>query len=126
MNANAQSGSFGDLTVMVVEDETIVAFLVEDMLTELGCREIMVASGVAEALALLGERRPGAAVLDVNLAGELAYPVAERLDALQIPFLFATGYGRAGIPAHWAPRPVIQKPFTADTLATALSQVLKA
>jgi CheY-like chemotaxis protein len=126
MRASEQSASFGDLTVMVVEDETIVAFLVEDMLTELGCREILIASGVAEALALLGERRPGAAVLDVNLAGEPAFPVAERLDAMQVPFLFATGYGRAGIPAHWAPRPVIQKPFTADTLAAALNQVLKA
>jgi hypothetical protein len=52
--------------------------------------------------------------------------VAERLDAMQVPFLFATGYGRAGIPAHWAPRPVIQKPFTADTLAAVLNQVLKA
>ena len=126
MNASAQSGSFGDLTVMVVEDETIVAFLVEDMLTELGCREIMMASGVAEALALLGERRPGAAVLDVNLAGEPAYLVAERLAAMQVPFLFATGYGRASIPAHWAPRPVIQKPFTVDMLAAALKQVLRA
>lgn len=112
------------LTVMVVEDETIVSFLVEDMLTELGCAQVLHASGVTEALALLQERHPDAAVLDVNLAGEFAYPIAEVLDASGVPFIFATGYGRSGIPAHWAPRPVIQKPFDAATLAAALGQVI--
>ena len=65
------------LTVMVVEDETIVSFLVEDMLTELGCAQVLHASGVSEALTLLQQRQPDAAVLDVNLAGEFAYPIAE-------------------------------------------------
>ncbi len=120
----ALANHLAGLTVMVVEDETIVSFLVEDMLTELGCAQVFHASGVSEALALLQERQPDAAVLDVNLAGEFAYPVAEVLDAGHVPFIFATGYGRSGIPAHWAPRPVIQKPFDAATLAAALGQVI--
>jgi CheY-like chemotaxis protein len=122
--SDALASRLAGLTVMVVEDETIVSFLVEDMLTDLGCAQVLHASSVTAALALLRERRPDAAVLDVNLAGEFAYPVAEVLDADRVPFIFATGYGRSGIPAHWAPRPVIQKPFDGATLAAALAQVI--
>jgi CheY-like chemotaxis protein len=85
------------LTVLIVEDETIISFLIEDMALELGAGEICHAAGVAEALAFLAERRPDTAIVDVNLGGELAYPVAERLAALGVPFVFATGYGRQGV-----------------------------
>jgi DNA-binding response OmpR family regulator len=124
-----QSGAalqFEGLTVLVVEDETLIAFLVEDMLQELGCAVVWHASGASEALSMLRDRRPDAAVLDVNLRGELAYPLAVYLDAAGIPFVFATGYGRAGIPGHWASRPIIQKPFAAKTLAAALGSALRA
>jgi hypothetical protein len=63
-------------------------------------------------------------LLDVNLGGELAFPVAERLDAETVPFVFATGYGRKGIPPVWAGRPVIQKPFDIDVLTDALKPLL--
>jgi hypothetical protein len=65
-------------------------------------------------------------VLDVNLAGEPAYPVAEQLDARTIPFIFTTGYGRQGMPDLWARRPIIQKPFTAEDLRAVLESVLGA
>jgi CheY-like chemotaxis protein len=116
--------AFAGLQILVVEDETLVSFLLEDMLTELGCAAVWHACGVKEALALLSERRPDAAVLDVNVGGEKVYPVAEQMETGKIPFLFATGYGRDGIPAQWRARPVIQKPFRLDGLAQALRMAL--
>lgn len=111
---------FAGLKVLVVEDETIVSFLVEDMLEALGCAEVWHAGDVVEALAILRDRRPDVAVLDVNLGHEPAYPIAERLEEERIPFAFVTGYGRDGIPDRWAPRPAIQKPFTQEVLAAVL------
>lgn len=102
----------------------MISLLVEDMLRDLGCAGVQHATDVREALASLKNRRPDFAVLDVNLAGEQVYPVAERLDAIGVPFAFATGYGRAGMPDRWASRPVIQKPFRQETLAAALTAIV--
>jgi CheY-like chemotaxis protein len=113
-----------DRCILLVEDETVLAFLVEDMLADLGCRQVLYAASVPEALALLRQRRPDAAVLDVNVKNEMVYPVAENLAAAQIPFLFATGYGRGGIPEPWHSVTVIQKPFVLATLAAALDAIL--
>lgn len=115
---------FDGLKVLVVEDEAILFLLVEDMLTELGCAEAWHATTVDDALALLDERRPDAAMLDVNLRGEPAYSIANRLHEAHIPFVFVTGYGQSGIPGQWSSRPVIQKPFELETLASALRSVL--
>lgn len=116
--------SLDGLTFLVVEDETIISFLLEDMLSELGCSAVLHASRVNDALTLLREHRPDVAVLDVNLAGEYAYPVAARLAEAQIPFIFTTGYGSSGILKDWASRPVIQKPFGLEDLAAALRAAL--
>jgi DNA-binding response OmpR family regulator len=113
------------LTVLVVEDETLISFLVEDMLRDLGCSTVWHASGASEALSMLRDRRPDAAVIDVNLGGQLAYPLAVYLDAAGIPFVFATGYGKHGIPGHWRRRPIVQKPFGADALTAALGSALR-
>jgi DNA-binding response OmpR family regulator len=112
------------LSVLVVEDETIISFLIEDMLTELGCEDIWHVAGLQAALTLLQERVPDLAVLDVNLGGELAYPIAQQLADAAVPFLFATGYGRDGIPKEWTDRPVVQKPFNLDSLARAVRAAL--
>jgi DNA-binding NtrC family response regulator len=112
------------LKVLVVEDETMLFFLAEDMLAELGCASVRHASRVKDALAVLADERPDVAVLDVNLAGEQAYPIAEKLAAMNVPFIFATGYGSEGIPPNWANRPVVQKPFTLDMLARTVGAAL--
>ena len=112
------------LSILVVEDETIISFLIEDMLADLGCTDIWHAGGLKAAMALLRERTPDAAVLDVNLAGEPVYPLAEQLAETGVPFVFATGYGREGIPRDWVSRPTIQKPFNLDALAAALHAIL--
>lgn len=113
-----------DLEILLVEDETIVALLVEELLREFGCKAVWHASDVAQAMAALERKRPAAAVLDVNLGGNVVYPVAERLEALSVPFVFATGYGRDAIAQRWRDRPCIQKPIEPDALAEALHTAL--
>jgi CheY-like chemotaxis protein len=105
---------------MVVEDEAIISFLIEDMLLTLGCASVVHAGAVKQALSVLADQTPDAAVLDVNLAGESGYAVAEKLEEEGVPFVFATGYGEVGLPARWRQRPVVQKPFTLETLESAL------
>jgi hypothetical protein len=63
-------------------------------------------------------------VLDANLSGESVYPVARCLDEAGIPFIFATGYGLAGLPACWPVRPLVQKPFQPEAIQAALLSVL--
>ncbi|EJW12227.1 Response regulator [Rhodovulum sp. PH10] len=123
-NGDQPLPSFDRLNVLVVEDEAIISFLIEDMLREFGCAGVTNVAGVAEALAAIAEQRPDVAVLDVNLDGEEVYPVAERLKAEGVPFVFTTGYGVDGLAPAWAHRPVVQKPFRAEMLARALSAVL--
>ncbi len=65
-------------------------------------------------------------MLDVNLSGTPAYPVAERLARLRVPFFFATGYGKKGLAPEWAETPVIQKPFDHDTFGRILALVIAA
>ena len=122
--ATAGCDALTGLCVLVVEDEAVVSLLIESMLEDLGCREILYASGVQEALEILSKRTPDAAVLDVNLAGEPAYPIARRLASSAVPFIFATGYGIGGVHEDWTGRPVIQKPFQSDMLASALASAL--
>jgi CheY-like chemotaxis protein len=115
---------FDGLSVLVVEDETMIALLIEDMLLELGCRQVCHASSVAEALESLGRWRPDIAMLDVNLNRELVFPVAFRLEEAGIPFLFATGYGGPEIPDRLAAKPLLHKPFTVESLARTLASAL--
>src|SRR4051812_47922533 len=115
----------GDLKVLAVEDEVIISFLIQDLLEELGCTEIWQAADVKSALAILAERTPDLAVLDVNVAGEQVFPVAEILDKAGVPFLFTTGYGRVGVPAQWDARPVLQKPYDIGTLEIAIRSLVE-
>ncbi|HYG06537.1 MAG TPA: response regulator [Stenotrophomonas sp.] len=110
-----------DGRVLVVEDESMLAMLIEDQLVDMGYRVMPPVSTVHAALAVLEEGGIGLAVLDVNLGGPLSFPVADALLARGIPFLFLTGYGRAGVPAEYQTVPVLQKPFRRKDLQTALA-----
>ena len=114
------------LEVLLVEHQSAAVFVVEDMLFNLGAATVWHAATVAEALALLRDRRPGIAVVDVSLAGEPAYPVAERLLAAAIPFVFVAGYGGDGIRRLWSDHVTVQKPFRPAALAAALRAALDA
>jgi len=105
--------------ILVVEDEALVAMLVEDALVEAGYEVIGPARSVAQAMKLLEGETPAAAVLDLNLAGETSTPVADALARRGVPFVVATGYGVAGVPAAHRAAPVLPKPYDpADLTAT--------
>jgi CheY-like chemotaxis protein len=111
------------LRILVVEDEMLVAMNIEDMLLELGHEVAGLASRLGPALALARESRFDAAMLDVNLAGEPSFPVADLLIDRGVPFLFATGYGRQGIEEKYRGYPMLQKPFRAVELGEALASL---
>jgi CheY-like chemotaxis protein len=106
--------------ILIVEDETMVAMLLEDIVDELGFRVVGPVGRVSQALALLESATIDGAVLDLNLAGEFSYPIADALIARGLPFVFATGYGEAGVDPAYHSRPVVQKPFTLERLQQAL------
>jgi CheY-like chemotaxis protein len=107
--------------VLIVEDEAVTSMMIEDVAQGLGCEVVGPASRVREALVLAEESELDAALLDVNLDGQAAYPVADRLAARQIPFVFLTGYGAQALPPSHAARPVLQKPFRVSELARTLA-----
>ena len=111
---------------LVVEDEYLMAMLVEEMLGAMGFEVVQIAQSLeaASSAAELGDF--DVAVLDVNLAGEFINPVAEILERRGIPFVFATGYGRAGPHDIFTQAPSLQKPFGEDDLRCALSAVRRA
>ncbi|MEZ2132547.1 MULTISPECIES: response regulator [unclassified Sinorhizobium] len=106
--------------VLIVEDEMLVAMLLEDMLTDLGHAVVGIATRVESALSLIITTAPDLAILDVNLAGEKSFPVAEALEKKGIPFVFATGYGQQGLEGNHVSRTVLTKPFHSRDLERAL------
>lgn len=109
--------------VLLVEDESLVAMLAEDMLLELGC-EVVVAMRLEQALAQARSQSLDLAVLDVNLGENSSYPVADLLFERGIPFVFATGYGVAGLDTAYRGVPVMQKPYQQCQLGALLNHVL--
>ncbi|MEA2775357.1 MAG: hypothetical protein QOF90_763 [Acetobacteraceae bacterium] len=106
--------------VLIVEDEGIVAMVVEDYLEDLGCTVVAIAARLEEGEDAARHKAIDVAILDVNLAGKVSYPIAAILRARGIPFLFATGYGTAGLPPELRGVPVLAKPFRRDDLASAM------
>lgn len=106
--------------ILVVEDEALIAVMVEDMLTDMGSVVVGPAASIQDALALVHTEAIDAAILDVNVRGERIDPVAEALFARGIPVLFATGYGEVRL-ASGAKAAVIDKPYTQEKLARGLA-----
>ncbi|WP_210492548.1 response regulator [Microvirga antarctica] len=114
------SGELTGLRILVVEDEAAISLLLEDMLLDFGCEVIGPAARLSAALETLAREKVDLAILDVNVAGEPIYPVAEALAKRAIPFVFSTGYGSAGIRDAYRDRPVLQKPFAQNDLKVKL------
>ena len=111
--------------ILVVEDEMMIAMLVEDMLAELGCSVVGPAHALEAALNLARtEQGIDAALLDVNLGGQPVFAVADALREKGVPAIFSTGYGDAGLRDVDRGSQVLQKPFRAGDLAKALNAAL--
>jgi len=110
--------------VLVVEDEMMIAMLIEDMLDEFGCKLVGPATNVPRALELIGKESIAVAVLDLNLDGKDTYAIADALQRKNVPFIFATGYGSTGLRQEYGNRPVLPKPFQARDLEAALTEAL--
>ncbi len=108
----------------MVEDEYLIRMLLEDMLTDLGYRIAGAVGTIAEASNLASNADIQCAILDVNLAGQEIYPVAEILAKRGLPFIFVTGYGEGSLAEPFRGRPALQKPFQAEQLKTALEKLL--
>ncbi|MDR6992920.1 response regulator [Luteimonas sp. 3794] len=107
--------------ILIVEDESILAMLLEDFLDDLGYTPPAVASNVSQALRILDTRVIDFAILDINLGGEQSFPIADALDARGIPYIFMTGYGAAGVPERLRDHYILQKPYGAEALKKALA-----
>ncbi|WP_439816130.1 HWE histidine kinase domain-containing protein [Zavarzinia sp. CC-PAN008] len=110
-----------DGSVLLVEDNLIIALDGEDMLLGLGAARVETAASVGDALAVIARQPPDIAVLDVNLGRETSFEVAEKLRTLGIPLVFATGYGEAlSLPPEFEGVTILKKPYTAEHLRSAL------
>ncbi len=111
--------------ILVVEDESLVAMLLETILEDMGCTPVGPIATVDEALEVVAaDPALDAALLDVNVAGREVFPVATALKARNVPFVFSTGYGEGGLPDEWRAQPTIQKPFTENTIRAALFKAI--
>jgi DNA-binding NtrC family response regulator len=109
--------------VLVVEDDAIIALDFEDTIRGFGVKAVRCASNVARALELIDDRTPDFALLDIGLASEKSFAVAERLQTMGIPFVFISGYGsKVVLPPALRDTLMLPKPCTTDVLEAALRQ----
>jgi DNA-binding response OmpR family regulator len=109
--------------VLVVEDEMMIAMMLEDMLADMGHEVVGVAPNLKTALVMAQGEQFDVAILDINLAGERSFPVAEVLRTRGLPFLFATGYGTLGLEDPFREVHTLKKPFQMTDLARAIDKV---
>ena len=119
------SQAFAGRRVLIVEDESLVAMLLETILEDMGCVPVGPAATVEEGLQVAGgDESLDAALLDVNVAGKQVFPIAEALKARGVPFVFSTGYGEGGLPDEWRGQATLQKPFTEAAVRDALMKAM--
>ena len=109
-------------SILIVEDEPLIAMMLEDFLDSLGHKVAATCDTVADALVRVGQGGFDIAIIDVNLNGEQVWPVADRLAAQGVPYILATGGHIEPPPAEHASVPVLSKPFTLDAIEPALTE----
>jgi CheY-like chemotaxis protein len=110
--------------VLVIEDEMLILMMIEDMLADLGCESIVVASKIGQAVTLIDEQNFDTAMLDLNLNGVESYPVADALAARDVPYFFSTGNSLTNVKDSYRDQDVLKKPFTFEQLSNMLSRSL--
>src|SRR4051812_15863112 len=111
--------------VLVVEDEALIAMLVEDMIHDSGGEMIGSAGKLTDAVDLARTAQADVALLDLNLGGALAYPVADVLRQRGVPIVFTSGYGSAALIQRFQDCPILDKPFDQNSLEQAIGTVLR-
>lgn len=122
--ADAPKGVLAGRRVLVVEDEYFVADDIARTLERAGAEVVGPAPTLADALAHLDRGRIAAAVLDLNLRGEMAWPIVDTLAARGVPFVLATGYDQAAVPVAYRGIPLWEKPFNPENLVRALPGIV--
>jgi DNA-binding response OmpR family regulator len=111
-------------SVLVVEDEALVAIMLEEMLGDLGYQVIGPVASVGAALALYAQGRPDAAILDINLGGEHSFAVADALREGGVPFAFSTGYDSTDEVVRSAAAYLLMKPYRMEELQDLMAVML--
>jgi putative addiction module CopG family antidote len=111
--------------ILIVEDDVMISLALHDIATDLGCTVVGTATRIPQAVALLEDLRVDVAILDINLGGATADPIANAAVTRGVPIVFATGYGESGVPAHLQDWPVICKPYTAKDVERGILAALK-
>jgi two-component SAPR family response regulator len=124
LTRNAPPPAPHPLRILLVEDEMMVAMLVEDILVDIGHTVVGPLAHLDKAMAAARDEVLDLAILDVNINGGEIYPVAEVLAARGIPFAFATGYGVLGLREDWQGRPTLQKPFRREDLCRVVHELV--
>lgn len=125
MPASETKQASRNLRVLIVEDEALISLMIETMLRDLGHEPAACVHSVPQALEFLKNSSVSAdaALLDINLAGDAVYPVAEALAEMDIPFAFLTGYGAFGVPAEFSHAIVLHKPFSERDVSEAVESL---
>jgi len=110
--------------VLVVEDEMLVVMNIEDMLADLGCESVTAAATVDQAMALIEAQVFDAAMLDMNLNGTKSFPIADKLAALGVPFVFSTGYSAQDMRTGYQDRVLLKKPIRYQELVEVFTHLL--
>jgi CheY-like chemotaxis protein len=124
LEVGSKAGDLAGRRVLVIEDESMVMMLLQDMLGDMGCDVIGCASRFTDAIEKARSLTFDVAILDVNLNGERTFPIADVLVARGICFVFATGYAAASLPATFNKIPILQKPFHQQELEHAMRAAL--
>ncbi|MFV3131000.1 response regulator [Niveispirillum sp. KHB5.9] len=103
--------------ILVVEDEFLIAIHVADIMGDLGFNVIGPVGDIQQALPLAAQESLDGAILDVNLSGQLVFPVAATLASRGVPFILTSGYDASGLPVEWHDRPILRKPVVERDLA---------
>lgn len=109
--------------VLVIEDEMMIAMLLEDMLSDLGHSVVAVAGQLDSALSVARETDADMVILDLDLGGQTSLPVAQVLAERGVPFIFASGYGSQGLTPPFQHVITLKKPFDLNDLSRALQQM---
>lgn len=114
------------LRVLILEDEALLAMLLEDVLADFGCVLVGPFSHNEDALAFLAAEPAGCdiGILDINVSGHRSDAVAAAFERLGLPFVFSTGYDESAVDERWRGKPCLRKPFRPTDLEQLLSDVL--